>query len=98
MGSLSQLVAALDALPCHFSAVALSEQAAEQAEAAVHLLYKAVEAADLHDIAIAWETLIEGWVHRMLCLFVGGCATDQSIQPYPCIMLQAAGCGSPQPF
>lgn len=59
MNSLSQLLAALDAVQGHFSAVVPSQQAAEQAEAAACLLYESVQGASPRDIADAWEFIQE---------------------------------------
>lgn len=57
--SASQLLAALESVPIHFSSVAGSKQAAKQARATALLLLEAALAAHLSE---AWDSLLERWV------------------------------------
>ena len=74
--SLALLVAALESVPGHFTSVARSEQAAQQAWAAAHLLHEAVRASSNTNIANAWGTLLERCVQLLLfdLLLSGQCA------------------------
>ena len=69
--SVSQLLAALQAVPQHFSTAAGSQPAAQQALATARRLLKAAQPTSQAELSTAWHTL-ERWVHSC-CLAVLSC-------------------------
>lgn len=62
MATIEELLAALKALPQHFSALAPSQDAAQQADGAARLLNRLVRSVPPADVSRTWDTALERWV------------------------------------